>query len=422
MPIQYPAGPVEEHRLVRRSAGLFDTCHMGRLRIHGSGATNLLDRLLTARLTDLPVGFSRYSLILREDGGVLDDLFMYRLGEEEWFIVVNASNVEKDLAWFQKWALKESSIQVEDLSSRLGMIALQGPRAIELLGCVANSEMELPVTHLSMPGIDPFSPEAFGSGDLSLGKTRLDSQGERDAQDSWTSPERFGWSWVLIGNEAGGGQENGGRTGREGALGTHRIRCLVGRTGYTGEDGVEIFPPWDDTPAVWNILLASAKEAGIEAGPVGLAARDSLRFEPGFALYGHELSEEVTPVEASLLWACDLGKPFVGREAVQIRKAEGPKEKLVTFVMEERAVPRAGYPVADETGRTVGRVVTGLYAPTLDTFAGNAFILYDLAGIGKTIYIVVRGAFKKAQVMKRPLYRPAYRSSKSEGGRYDLRS
>ena len=192
--------------------------------------------------------------------------------------------------------------------------------------------------------------------------------------------------------------------------GTSGVQCLLGRTGYTGEDGVEIFPPWEETPAVWERILDGAKEAGIEAGPAGLAARDSLRFEPGFALYGHELSEEVTPVEASLLWACDLEKPFVGREAVEKRKKEGPKEKLVTFVMEEQSVPRAGYLVADETGRTVGRVVSGLYAPTLDTFAGNAFVLPDLAGTGKTIYIVVRGALKKARVVKRPLYKPAYRS------------
>ena len=420
MPIQYPAGPIEEHRLVRRSAGLFDTCHMGRLRIHSSGATNLLDQLLTARIADLPVGFSRYSLLLREDGGVLDDLFVYRLGEEDWFIVVNASNVEKDLAWFQKWALKEGSIKVENLSSRLGMIALQGPKALELLGRVAWYEAEPPEKDLSISGIGSVSAGVFGSENLSLPQTRLVSQGEKGIHIPWTPPERFGWSWVWIGKDNGGGERNGeghiyeGEDKDKPSLGTsgsfHRVRCLLGRTGYTGEDGVEIFPPWENTPAVWNMLLASAKEAGIEAGPVGLAARDSLRFEPGFALYGHELSEDVTPVEASLLWACDLEKPFVGREAVQIRRAEGPKEKLVTFVMEERAVPRAGYPVADETGRTVGRVVTGLYAPTLDTFAGNAFILSDLAGIGKTIYIVVRGALKKARVVKRPLYKPAYRT------------
>lgn len=438
MPIQYPAGPIEEHRLVRRSAGLFDTCHMGRIRMHGPGSFHLLDRLLTARLKDLPVGFSRYSLILREDGGVLDDLFVYRLGEEEWFIVVNASNVEKDLAWFQNWASKEGSIQVEDLSSRLGMIALQGPRAMELLGHVAQVENPSLIENVSRPNIGRVSAGAFGTEDLSPSQTRLAGQGDISAQGSWTPPERFGWSWVWIGKDGSGGERNtvnpgleGGDKGRqrredmrestgtgrparegprEGAPATPGVRCLLGRTGYTGEDGVEIFPPWEDTPTVWNILLESAKEAGIEAGPAGLAARDSLRFEPGFALYGHELSEDVTPVEASLLWACDLEKPFVGRDAVQKRKAEGPKEKLVTFVMEEQAVPRAGYPVADETGRTVGRVVTGLYAPTLDTFAGNAFVVSDLAGIGKTIYIVVRGALKKARVVKRPLYKPAYRS------------
>ena len=438
MPIQYPAGPIEEHRLVRRSVGLFDTCHMGRIRMQGPGAFQLLDKLLTARLKDLPVGFSRYSLILREDGGVLDDLFVYRLGEEDWFIVVNASNVEKDLAWFQKWASEEGSVQAEDLSSRLGMIALQGPRAIELLSRIAQAENPSLIENVSRPNIGPVRARAFGSEDLFSAQSREDGQDGKAAQGSWTPPERFGWCWVWIGRDGGGRERNsvnpgleGGDKGRqpregmrestgtgrparegprEGAKATPGVRCLVGRTGYTGEDGVEIFPPWEDTPAVWNTILAGAKEEGIEAGPAGLAARDSLRFEPGFALYGHELSEDVTPVEASLLWACDLEKSFVGRDAVEKRKTEGPKEKLATFVMEERAVPRAGYPVADETGRTVGRVVTGLYAPTVDAFAGNAFILTDLAGIGKTIYIVVRGALKKARVVKRPLYKPAYRT------------
>ena len=413
MPIQYPTGPIEEHRLVRRSAGLFDTCHMGRIRIYGPGATQLLDTLLTARLSDLKVGYSRYSLLLREDGGVLDDLFAYRLGEEEWFIVVNASNMEKDLAWFQQWARRGSAIpakegsampaaagggepvnewntlltsqggatpvKVEDLSSRFGMIAFQGPRALEILTRIT-----------------------------------LDEGGKR-----WTPPERFGWSWVWMGKELLSEpphvtDQRGASVPRANHL-THAdpypgVRCLVGRTGYTGEDGVEIFPPWDRTPFVWEAILSAAQNLGIEAGPAGLAARDSLRFEPGFALYGHELSEEITPVEASLLWACDLEKPFVGRDAVIKRKEEGPKEKLATFVMEDRSVPRAGYPVADETGKTVGRVVTGLYAPSLDAFAGNAFVVPDLAGSGKTIYIVIRGALKRARVVKRPLYKPAYRS------------
>ncbi|MCX7787653.1 MAG: glycine cleavage system aminomethyltransferase GcvT [Spirochaetes bacterium] len=365
MPIQYPAGPIEEHRLVRRSAGLFDTSHMGRFRVYGPGATQFLDKLLTARLSDLFVGFSRYSLLLREDGGILDDLFVYRLGEEEWFIVVNASNTEKNFAWFQQWASKEGTIQIEDLSFRFGMVAFQGPRALELLTQITENE-----------------------------------KGER-----WTPPERFGWSWVRIGKPKGSLADRANHSDA-----STKVRCLVGRTGYTGEDGVEIFPPWDRTPFVWETILSSASKMGIEAGPAGLAARDSLRFEPGFALYGHELSEDITPVEASLLWACDFEKPFVGREAVSNRKEQGPKEKLATFVMEEPAVPRAGYPVTDEAGTTVGRVVTGLYAPTIDAFAGNAFVLPDLAISGKTLYIVIRGARKKARVVKRPLYKPAYRA------------
>jgi glycine cleavage system T protein len=190
--------------------------------------------------------------------------------------------------------------------------------------------------------------------------------------------------------------------------------CLAGRTGYTGEDGVEIFVPRDAAPGVWEKILSAGSGSGggpgIEVGPVGLAARDSLRFEPAFALYGHELSENVTPVEAGLMWACDMTKSFTGRDAIAARKAEGPREKLVTFEMLEKSVPREGFAVVDESGTEAGRVVSGMFAPTVGKFAGNAYVRPDLAPVGKTFYIVIRDARKKAGVVKRPLYVPAYRT------------
>jgi glycine cleavage system T protein len=374
MPIQYTRGPIEEHLLVRRSAGVFDTCHMGRINVSGPGSLPYLEHLLTVRIGDLSPGFSCYSLLLREDGGILDDLFVYRLSEEEWFLVVNAANTQKDLAWLNRWAEKNPSVQIEDFTSRLGMLAFQGPKALEVLLKV-----------VECPSV-PFPPP------------------------------RFGWVWADIQIHASAQLHTsskvrdtvtaGGSKGQE----LEPVGCLIGRTGYTGEDGVEIFCALEEIPLVWDTLLETAGEMGIEASPIGLAARDSLRFEPGFSLYGHELSETVTPVEAGLLWTCNLEKPFIGRDAVVRRKEEGPREKLATFVMEDPAVPRAGYEIRDEEGHSVGRVVTGLYAPTVHAFAGNAYVRPDLAGSGKTFYIVIRGALKKARTVKRPLYKPAYRT------------
>ncbi|MFQ3619791.1 MAG: hypothetical protein SNJ78_02490, partial [Spirochaetales bacterium] len=215
MPLQYPSGPIEEHRRVRRSAGLFDTSHMGRLRVTGAGSQAFLDNLLTARLSDLSPGFSRYSLMLRQDGGVLDDLFVYRLKEQEWLLVVNASNTEKDLNWIQNQAanLAAGSVEVEDISEKLGMLAFQGPRALEVVRKIFTQEEGKP----------------------------------------WIPPERLGWAWGWLPQSSS-------------------LRCLLGRTGYTGEDGVEIFPPWEQTPMVFHSLLKAAQDLGIEAGPAGLAA------------------------------------------------------------------------------------------------------------------------------------------------------
>ena len=348
MPLQYPRGPIEEHHLVRRSAGLFDISHMGRFEVSGAGAAAFLEEIVTSRIGDLAEYGSRYGLLCREDGGVLDDVFVYRLPEGRFLVVVNASNREKDLAWIRRHIHAEAgAAEIRDISDETAMIALQGPRALELLASAAGGAAS-----------DP--PERFFAASISL---------------------------------AG-------------------ADCLVGRTGYTGEDGVEIFVPRDGAVTVWETLLGAGRAAGIEAGPVGLAARDSLRFEPGFALYGHELSEDVTPVEAGLMWACDLSKRFTGRDAVAARKAEGAERRLVTFVMEDRGVPREGYAVIDEEGAPAGRVVSGMFAPTLEVFAGNAYLRPDLAQAGKTFYIVIRDAKKKAVSRKRPLYVPVYRKER----------
>jgi glycine cleavage system T protein len=341
MPVQYADGAIAEHRLVRRSAGLFDISHMGRVEIVGRDATRFLDYVLTNDMAGCPVGQSIYGLLCKEDGGVLDDVFSYRLEDDHWLLVVNAANRDKDLAWLEEHAAKFTA-DIVDRSEDVSMIAFQGPKAVEIMDALSNG------TAGKIP--------RFGVAELELPSGK----------------------------------------------------AVTSRTGYTGEDGVEIYPDAPDVQSLWEDMLAAGREAGMEIGPCGLAARDSLRFEPGFALYGHELSEEITPIEARLKWACKLEKEFIGAEVLRRQAEEGTTRKLATFSMTERGVPREGYPVyvGDEQ---VGEVVTGMYAPTADSYSGNAFIRAPYHKRGTKIEIEIRGRRRAAEVVRRPLYKPSYR-------------
>lgn len=342
MPLQYEGlGPIEEHHLVRSGAGLFDVSHMGRFEVTGEDAAGFLDSALTANMGGMEESQSRYSLLCGEDGGILDDVFVYRLSRDKFLVVVNASNRDRDFDVLSR--RRESfNAKLSDVSSQSAMIALQGPLALEILRSASGG--------------------------------------------SFVPPERFFFTSCTL----------------------EKTECLIARTGYTGEDGVEIFLPAERAALVCDRLL-SCEGPGGKAGPAGLAARDSLRFEAGFPLYGHELTSEVTPVEASLLWACDLSKPFTGKVSIAARKAAGPQKKLVTFVMREKAVAREGYSVLDEGGSPVGVVASGMFAPTAGVFAGNAFVPVSCASLGKALYVEVRGEAKLAEVVKRPLYMPVYR-------------
>jgi len=341
MPLYYHTGAIEEHHLVRRAAGVFDISHMGQLEIRGTKSMDALEQLLSARLSKLEPGMSTYSLLCRDDGTTLDDLFVYRTGDEDFLLVANAANRERDYHWITQ-RIDRTKARVDDVSDDLAMLALQGPQAVRLC--------------------DELTEGAAG---------RL---------------ERFAWARMDV-------------DGTE---------CFVSRTGYTGEDGVEILIAGFYAEALWNRLFEVAAEKQVELGPVGLAARDSLRFEAGLPLYGHELSDETTPVEARLTWACDLTKAFVGRDAIAERKQAGTAERLATFKMEERGMPRPGYDVVDSDGEQVGRVVSGMYAPTVDAYCGNAYLARDMSKPDTEISISIRGRQKGARVVRRPLYKPAY--------------
>jgi len=339
MPLQYEAGSKAEHHTTRQAAGLFDIDHMGQFAISGAEAALFLNRLVTWDISQMPENDAQYALMCYEDGGVVDDVYLYRL-PSHWFVVVNAANREKDLAWMEAQA-SGYEVSVSDISDETYMIALQGPEAMRILQGL---------TDMYLLGIPRFS--------------------------------------VAEGRIQG-------------------IHTLISRTGYTGEDGVELFFSADRAVEMWEGILEAGAKLGLK--PIGLAARDSLRFEPGFALYGHEIEATITPLEARLSWVVRYEADFIGRNALLKQRLEGgPKRLLVGFEMVDKGVPREGYEVVYQDA-VVGRVVSGLYAPTLDKFVGHAFVPAEIAKSGTEMEINIRERLKKARIVRRPMYRPAYR-------------
>ena len=343
MPVQYPTGPIEEHHMTRRSAGLFDIDHMGQIVVSGPEAESYLNQLVTWDIRIMADYEAHYALMCYENGGIVDDVFIYKL-PDHWYVVVNADNLVKDYHWMRDHS-NRYEVTLEDVSEETYMVALQGPKAIDLLQTLTEADLQ--------------------------------------ALPRFTAIETT----------------------------VHQISALIGRTGYTGEDGVEIFFPAEHAVSVWQAILAAGEPNGIEINPIGLAARDSLRFEPAFSLYGHEIRADITPLEANLGWACKFDTDFIGREALLAQKEQGLTKKLISFELLDKGVPRQDYPVALETGEEIGFVATGLYAPTIEKYCGNAFVHPTYTAVGTRINIMIRNKPKAAVVAKRPFYTPAYRKN-----------
>jgi aminomethyltransferase len=322
MPVRYD-GVIAEHLAVRGAAGAFDVSHMGQIETAGPGALALLERLCTNDIARIPIGGAQYSLLLREDGGVLDDLFSYRLEDERYLTVTNAANHERDLAWFLDHA-GEFDAQVIDRAADYAMIAVQGPLAREIVQAIASAPL----------------------------------------------PERMTIATRII----------------DGA------QMLVAGTGYTGEDGVELLADPADAPAVWEALLRRG------AKPAGLAARDTLRTEACYHLYGNDLGTDRGPIEAGLGWCCRAAGGYIGAEAVAAVRAAGPAELLVPFVITDRGAARPGDAVVGG-----GIVTSGTFSPTLETGIGMAYLPAAIAVAGTEIEIDVRGKRRHARVERRPL-------------------
>ena len=346
MPVQYPSGPVKEHQATREAAGLFDIDHMGQIAVRGPQAEEFVNWIVTYDVSKMQLFDAHYALFCYADGGTIDDLFVYRLPDPEiedrhyFFLAINASNREKDVAWVAAHA-KNFNVSVKDISDETYMIAFQGPRAPEIMDRL---------THADLTQMARFTA----------------------VQDQ------------ILGD----------------------VPVLLGRTGYTGEDGFELFVPAEHAVHVWETILEQGKDEGVV--PVGLAARDSLRFEPCMPLYGHELSPTISPVEARLTFAVSFDKDFIGRDALLKQKLEKPGKVLVGFELVERGLARDGYLVL-HNGEAIGAVSTGMYSPTTSRYLGMAFVPRQFSKIGTEIDIQIRSKAVKAKVVKRPFYLPAYR-------------
>src|SRR5438309_1790711 len=328
MPVQY-TGIVEEHQAVRNNVGMFDISHMGQLIVDGTGAHDWLNTMLTNNIDKLGVGQGQYTFLLNDRGGIIDDLIVYRIGDEKFLLVVNASCTDQDLEWLSKH--RRGDVKIDNRSANFGGVAIQGPRVAELF---VNLPARNHIIDVEMEGM-PVS---------------------------------------------------------------------MARTGYTGEDGVEVFFRASDAVKFWNTVLEKGKQFGIK--PCGLGARDTLRLEMCYPLNGSDLSPERNPIEAGLGFFVDLTKPkFIGRDVLLKTKEIGPREKLVPFRMKEKGPPPRPHYAVFQNGERIGEVTSGTLSPSLNWGVGMAYVSAAHAKTGAQIDIEIRGQKFPATIEKKPLYK-----------------
>jgi len=352
MPVQYSA-IMDEHLAVRKAGGLFDICHMGEALVSGPGALEFLNHTLTNDARKLAIGQGQYTLMCNERGGVIDDLYAYRIGEQEFLLIINASRIDADIAWLEKQhaaSPQKSQVQLKNVSEQMGAVALQGPRVREF--------------------IDQCLPGPFTGG------TKVAKASELKKNE--IAVTQFGSQTVYIG-------------------------C----TGYTGEDGFEIIAPAELIEQIWTKLLGVGHAYCLQ--PAGLGARDTLRTEVCYPLYGHELDENTTPIEAGVGFFVALEKgDFVGRSVLADQKAGGTKKKCVAFKMTDKsAPPRPHYPIwsGGPAAEKIGEVVSGTQSPSLSVGIGLGYVPPDFAKAGTIIEIEIRGRRSPAVIVQKPIYK-----------------
>ncbi len=341
MPVQY-ASILEEHQAVRTRAGLFDVSHMGEFKVEGADAQKFLQYLVPNDVAHLAVHQALYTQLCRPDGNIIDDLLIYCLAEGHYMLVVNAANIEKDLAWVQSQATHFQNVTISNQSDTTALLALQGPAAQEILQ---------PLTEVNLVELRYYRCAAGKVSD---------------------------------------------------------INCLISRTGYTGEDGFELYCASIDAPKLWSDLLVAGKSHSIL--PAGLGARDTLRLEAGLCLYGHELDEKTNPLEARLGWTVkfDSGE-FIGREPLLKIKEQGPQRLLIGVELLERGIPRAGYPLyANE--QQIGSLTSGAPGPTVQKNIGMGYVDAAHATVDSPIEVDIRGKRIAARMVALPFYKRSKRT------------
>ena len=341
MPVQYTAGTMTEHLRTRTHAGLFDVSHMGEITVRGAAAIPFVNRLVSNDVSKLVDGQAQYSALTTPEGTVIDDLLVYRFGEDDLFLVVNAGTTDKDWDWIKSHHAGEN-VELRNVSSEYCQIALQGPDAISILQNLTDVPLaEIKYYHFR--------------------------EGEVDG-----------------------------------------VKSIVSRTGYTGEDGFEVYAAPDKAEQLWNRMLDAGKFGSDEGVlPCGLAARNTLRLEAGMCLYGHEINEETTLLEANLGWITKLNKgDFIGREALAKQKEEGIKRKLIGFEVTDRGIARDDQDLFIN-GERVGKVTSGSPAPFLKKNIGMGYLPAEFANAGQTIAVDVRGKMVGAEIVPLPFYKRA---------------
>src|SRR6185436_8913729 len=332
MPVRY-SSDLEEHMAVRNAVGVFDVSHMGEFTIQGPNALDLIQRVTSNDASKLIDGQAQYSCLPNEVGGIIDDLIVYKIKDNDYLLVVNASNIEKDWNWISKFNTKGA--EMKNISDNICLFAVQGPKAVGVL-------QKLTKTDLSTIKYYHFAIGEFA--------------GVKDV--------------------------------------------IMSNTGYTGAGGFEIYVNKASAEKVWNAIFEAGKEVNIK--PIGLGARDTLRLEMGFCLYGNDIDDATSPLEGGLGWITKFTKDFTNSTSIKAQKEAGIKKKLVGFKMIDKGIPRHDYPIKDAAGNVIGKVTSGTQSPMLSVGIGLGYVTSEYSAVGSEIFIEVRGKALKAQVSKTP--------------------
>ena len=335
MPVSYE-GVNAEHETVRKSVGVFDVSHMGEFLITGPNALSLIQKVCSNDASKLEDGQAQYSCLPNDEGGIVDDLIVYRLEAEKWLLVVNASNIEKDWNWINLHNTMKAEIR--NLSEEYSLLAIQGPNAVEAMQSLTSED-------LSDINFYTFKVSDFA-----------------------------GIPYVII-----------------------------SATGYTGSGGFEIYCKNSEVKQVWEKVMEAGKEYGIK--PIGLAARDTLRLEMGYCLYGNDINDNTSPIEAGLGWITKFTKDFINAENLKKQKEEGVSRRLIGFELNERGIPRQGYEIVDTEGKQIGLVTSGTMSPSLNKGIGLGYVPTELSKPGSEIHIKIRKNIVAATVVKLPFYK-----------------